>query len=90
MEYTYKGKDYPKEITLNYPELRTTLSKPKDDIIFGEASHLLSLESDNMQEDCLNLIMNEIGNLWGKTLEQLEYLWPSSNYSRMVLLTKLS
>ena len=29
MEYTYKGKDYPKEITLNSPESRTILSKPK-------------------------------------------------------------
>lgn len=29
MEYTYKGKDYTKEITLNSPELTTILSKPK-------------------------------------------------------------
>ena len=29
MEYTYNGKDYPKEITLNYPELRSILCKPK-------------------------------------------------------------
>lgn len=29
MECTYNGKDYPKEITLNYPELRSILSKPK-------------------------------------------------------------
>ncbi|WP_173553549.1 hypothetical protein [Sharpea azabuensis] len=38
----------------------------------GEAFHLLSPESGNMQEDCLNLIMNEIGNQWGNTLEQLK------------------
>ena len=29
MEYPYIGRDYPKEITLNYPESRTILSKPK-------------------------------------------------------------
>ena len=29
IEHTYKGKDYPKEITLNSPELTTILSKPK-------------------------------------------------------------
>ena len=29
MEYLYNGKDYPKEITLNSPELTTILSKPK-------------------------------------------------------------
>ncbi len=29
MEYPYIGGDYPKEITLNYAELRTILSKPK-------------------------------------------------------------
>ena len=29
MEYPYIVRDYPKEITLNYPESRTILSKPK-------------------------------------------------------------
>ena len=38
------------------------LSKTKVDTTYGEDSHLLSLESENMQEDRLNLIMNEIGN----------------------------
>lgn len=32
MEYPYIGRDYPKEITLNYPESRTILSKTKVDI----------------------------------------------------------
>lgn len=72
MEYTYIGKDYLKEMTLNYLESTTILSKPKEGMTFGEASHLLSFVSDNMQEDSLNLIMNEIGNQWGKTLKQLE------------------
>ena len=30
IEYTYKGKDFQKEITLNYPELTTILCKPKN------------------------------------------------------------
>lgn len=71
MEYTYKGKDYPKELNLNFPEIRAILSKPKDDITFGEASHLLSLDADKMQDDCLNLILNEVGNQFGKTIEEL-------------------
>lgn len=71
MRYEYKGKEYPQELKLNYPVLRTILSKPKDDIAFGEASHLLSLDADKMQNECLNLILNEIGNQRGKTIEEL-------------------
>ncbi len=71
MEYTYRGKNYPREIKLNYPELKAILSKLKEEITLGEASWLLSIAPEKMTKDCNSLILNEIGNQRGKTFEQL-------------------
>lgn len=92
MEYTYKGKDYPKEITLNYPELKVILCKTKDYISLGEASWLLRIDSDKMREDCNALILNEVGTQHGKTLEALKKDRSANPYiinNALILLTDL-
>lgn len=71
MEYTYKGKDYPQDAALNYPELRTILAKPKDDFTLGETSELLHLPEGELRQDLENLIMAEIGKQWGKSIDEL-------------------
>lgn len=93
MQYNYyKGKDYPKDITLNYPKLKDILSKPKDDITLGEASWLLRIDADKMREDCNALIVNEIGIQNGKSLEQLKEDEDANPYiinNALILLTGL-
>lgn len=72
MEYTYKGKNYPKEISLYNPEIKDILLKPKNDITLGEAYHILDLAIDTGRIDCERLILWEIGKQWGKNIEQLK------------------
>lgn len=71
MDYTYKGRDYPKVITLNFPKIEGILSKPKDDFTLGETSELLHLPEDGLRQDLENLIMAEIGKQWGKSIDEL-------------------
>lgn len=72
MEYTYKGKDYPKEIKLNYPEIKEILCKPRGDITLGEATWLIGLPDGYKEKDCENLICQQMGLQWGKDLNDLK------------------
>lgn len=72
MGYTYKGKDYPLETKLNYPEFGDILRKPKGEFTLDEVSWLLNLDCDMVREDCNALILNEIGRQWGKSSDVLE------------------
>jgi len=71
MEYTYKGKDYPKEITLHYPEIEAIAKKNTEKITESEIKQVLSLPSDMAREDLHNLVLREIGIQWGKTANEL-------------------
>ena len=71
MNYTYKGKDYPKEIKLHYPEVETILSKDPLDITHREMNHLYDLPLESFTEDENNLILRELGRQQGKTLDEL-------------------
>lgn len=71
MHYTYKGKDYPKEIELHYPEVETILSKDPLDITRREMNHLYDLPLESFTEDENNLILRELGRQKGKTLDEL-------------------
>lgn len=71
MNYTYKGKDYPKEIELHYPEVETILSKDPLDITLREMNQLYDLPLESFTEDENNLILRELGRQQGKTLDEL-------------------
>ena len=71
MNYTYKGKDYPKEIKLHYPEVETILSKDPLDITHREMNHLYDLPLESFTEDENNLILRELGRQQGKTFDEL-------------------
>lgn len=72
MEYTYKGKDYPTEITLHHPELMDTVTKETDKITKEELQNLLSLPEDTLREDLHNMILFELGKQSGKTSDELD------------------
>ena len=69
MNYTYKGKDYPKNIKLHHPEVETILSKDPLDITLREMNYLYDLPLESFTEDENNLILRELGRQQGKTLE---------------------
>lgn len=71
MNYTYKGKDYPKNIKLHHPEVETILSKDPLDITRREMNHLYDLPLESFTEDENNLILRELGRQQGKTLDEL-------------------
>lgn len=71
MNYTYKGKDYPKEIKLHHPEVETILSKDPLDITLREMNYLYDLPLESFTEDENNLILRELGRQQGKTLDEL-------------------
>ena len=71
MNYTYKGKDYPKEIKLHHPEVETILSKDPLDITLREMNHLYDLPLESFTEDENDLILRELGRQQGKTLDEL-------------------
>ena len=71
MNYTYKDKDYPKEIKLHHPEVETILSKDPLDITLREMNHLYDLPLESFTEDENNLILRELGGQQGKTLDEL-------------------
>lgn len=72
MEYTYKGKDYPKELSLNHKEVLATLSKDPLDITRREFEHLFDLPTEELCADEEKLILWELGSQWGKNIEQLK------------------
>ncbi len=76
MEYTYKGKNYPKEIKLNHPEIIPilgTIQPPQD-----EFDHMMSLPAQTLRQDLENILLREIGNMWGKNEKEVEeYYMPS-------------
>lgn len=72
MEYTYKGKEYPKKITLKHPELDGIMSKNTEDITDEDIETVISLPAESAREDLQNLILREIGLQWGKTLPELQ------------------
>ena len=71
MNYTYKGKDYPKNIKLHHPEVETILSKDPLDITLREMNYLYDLPLESFTEDENNLILRELGRQQGKTLDEL-------------------
>lgn len=71
MNYTFKGKDYPKQIKLHHPEVETILSKDPLDITFREMNYLYDLPLESLTEDENNLILRELGRQQGKTLDKL-------------------
>lgn len=71
MNYTYKGKDYPKNIKLHHPEVETILSKDPLDITLREMNHLYDLPLESFTEDENNLILRELGRQQGKTHDEL-------------------
>jgi len=72
MEYTYQGKDYPKEITLNYPEIAIIVGKKTEDITETEINQVLSFPAETAREDLHNLVFREMGIQWGKSLDELD------------------
>lgn len=46
MEYTYKGKDYPKDLNIKHQEVFTTLSKDPLDITRREFDHLFDIPTE--------------------------------------------
>ena len=71
MNYTYKGKDYPKNIKLHHPEVETILLKDPLDITLREMNYLYDLPLKSFTEDENNLILRELGRQQGKTLDEL-------------------
>ena len=72
MEYTYKGKDYPKDLNIKHQEVFTTLSKDPLDITRREFDHLFDIPTEEFCADEEQLILWELGKQWGKSAEQLE------------------
>lgn len=88
MKYTYKGKQYPKKVKLNHPEVRRIVETELEDVTDEEIDQLLALPADSVREDLHNLIMWQIGQLWGKTDEELDakgICWPIISNSLMFL-----
>lgn len=72
MRYTYKGKDYPKDLNIKHQEVFTTLSKDPLDITRREFDHLFDIPTEEFCADEEQLILWELGKQWGKSAEQLE------------------
>lgn len=70
MEYTYKSKDYPKEITLHYPEIIPILKNIQPTL--EEFNHVQSLPTDTLREDLENILLREIGIMRGKDEEEVD------------------
>lgn len=72
MEYTYKGKNYPKDLNIKHQEVFTTLSKDPLDITRREFDHLFDIPTEEFCADEEQLILWELGKQWGKSAEQLD------------------
>lgn len=72
MKYTYKGKNYPKDIQLKHPEIETILSKDPLDITRRELDAFFDIDDDEIHEDEEKLILLELGKQWGKSYEELK------------------
>jgi len=72
MEYTYKGKDYPNEIILHFPEIEDIVRKNTEEITEAEMKRVLSLSAEQAREDLHNLVLRELGIQRGKTLDELD------------------
>lgn len=72
MKYLYRGKDYPKEIKLNHPEIEEILSKDFDLMTRRDYQTIFNLMDEGFADDFNNLVLRELGRQWGKTEEELE------------------
>lgn len=72
MKYLYRGKDYPKEIKLNHPEIEEILSKDFDLMIRRDYHTIFNLMDEGFADDFNNLVLRELGRQWGMTEEELE------------------
>lgn len=61
MEYTYPGRDYPSEISLNHPEISKILRKPIKKITAKDIKLVESLPAASLAEDLRQSILCEIG-----------------------------
>lgn len=73
MKYTYKGKDYPKGIKLNHPEIYLILGniQPTPE----EFCYMMSLPAQTLRQDLENLLLQEIGKMWGKSEKEFDELY---------------
>lgn len=72
MEYSYKGKDYPKEIKLNHPEIEEILSKDFDLMTRRDYHATFNLLDEGFTVDFNNLVLRELGRQWSKPENELE------------------
>lgn len=72
MVYTYKGKNYPKNINPNHPEIEEILSKDFDLMTRRDYYTIMELVDEGFSSDLNNLVLREIGRQWGKTESELE------------------
>lgn len=61
MEYSYAGRDYPREISLNHPEIGKILQKPITKITAKDIRLVESLPCESLAEDLRQSILHEIG-----------------------------
>lgn len=72
MVYSYRGKDYPKEIKLAHPEIETVFTKDSLDITRREFDSITDLDPDEITKEEENLILRELGRQFGRNAEQLK------------------
>ncbi len=72
MEYTYKGGNYPSEITLHHPEIAPVLQKDTREITDKELRKVLALPQETLREDLHQLILQELGKQYGASQERLQ------------------
>ncbi|MBQ0007413.1 MAG: hypothetical protein KBT40_01655 [bacterium] len=72
MEYTYKGKAYPKEVELLYPDVESVVLKDTQDITDEDIEAVLSHPADLLRKELHNLVLRELGRQWGKTRDELD------------------
>lgn len=70
MIYTYKGADYPKNITINHKEIADILGKDFDLMTRRDYETIMALY-DDAADDFQSLVLQQIGHQWGKSSGQL-------------------
>ncbi len=72
MEYTYQGKNYPRNITLHHPELEHILGKDFDLMTRRDFETVMSLPETSATRDFEHLVLRELGRQWGKSADELK------------------
>ncbi|MBR2167408.1 MAG: hypothetical protein IJ920_03655 [Paludibacteraceae bacterium] len=72
MEYTYKGANYPSEITLHHPQIADILQQDTRDISDKEMKTVLAYPQETLREDLHSLILQELGKQYSAPKEQLQ------------------